>query len=492
MAITTSQCTGRVVESLHAALTALLAAGDPSTWPGFTTVKKSLVRTILAGEIAGPQARPVHVKLFRAVRLSDRARDALLGSRGEKEMANLLAAAERGIAVVSALAAGRVRGTLGARSFLVTATAPGTALPRGPLSSEIATRVGAFLRAAHDRGLRARDLHPGNLLLLSDGEVVLLDLTSAALGTPLEAEERAHALAFFCQDLDAGVANPAAAPLIAAYGLSPAMFRLAVQIGQRLRRRGLLSFGKRALRACRQTVLARGPGGAREFHHAPTQDLLPAAQELLARIDTVEPLRRGRRGAVWLDQDLVVKQRTRAAARRLFSAAYLLHFAGVQSPEPVLLRIEQDRGLVVTKRIRRPSLAIEVTQGTVDLEDAAKSLGDGFGRLHAHGLRNRDAKLENLVRDPETRSVCFVDLDGIRVRGCADTRGQAADLGRLLAAFRAAAAGLETQRVLRVLAAFRRSYTAARKCLSSPNPSSHLWNLAARRADAWRTAHASR
>lgn len=487
MAITTPQCTGRVVDSLHDALGELLRQGDPTTWPGFTTVKSSLVRTILSGTIA---ATRVHVKSFRAVRLSDRARDAVLGSRGEREFANLVAAAERGIPVVTALAAGKVRGSFGARSFLVTATSEGSSLPRGPLPEDVATRVGAFLRAAHDRGLRARDLHPGNLLHRADGAIVLLDLTSAALGSPLEADERAHALAFFCQDLDGGVAHPAAAPLLAAYGLGEQDRQRARLHGRHLRRAGLLSFGKRALRACRHTEIVRGK--VREYRHLPARELVPAAHELLARLATVEPMRQGRRGGVWLDDDLVVKQRSRAAARRLFVASYLLHFAGVPTAVPVLLRLEPERGLVVTQRIRRPSLAIEVTQGTVDLEAAATSLGTGFGRLHAHGIRNRDGKLENFVRDPGSGDIAVVDLDGIQVRGSNDTRGQAADLGRLLAAFRAAATPLPASATLRILALFRRSYTAARQCLSCSKPSPHLWNLAARRADAWRTAHASR
>ena len=488
MAITTPQCTGRVVASFRAALETLLAGGEPSEWESFEPIKTSKVRTILKGEIAGV---PVHLKLFRAVRLSDRARDALAGSRGEREMSNLLEARSRGIAVVEPIAAGRVRGSFGSRSFLITTSAPGAALPRGPLDPATAARVGTFLRTAHDKGLRARDLHPGNLLADASGSIALLDLTSATLGATLEPEERAQALAFFCQDLDGGVLHPAALPLLDSYGISDAMRARAFSAGLSLRRRALVAFGKRALRACKHTLVTRGSGGAREFHHVAGSALVPAAQELLARLASVEPLRVGRRGGVWLHTDLVVKQRTRAAARRLFAASYLLSFANVPGPLPVLLRLETGRGLVVTRRIHRPSLAVEIAQGTVDLLAAAHSLGDSFGRLHAHGLRNRAAKLENLVFDPDTASICFVDLDGIRLRGSKDLRGQGADLGRLLAAVRAAVSHVPRMEALRALATFRKSYTAARLCLSHTKPSSHLWILAARRADAWRTAHES-
>jgi hypothetical protein len=53
-----------------------IAAQAPDAWPELAVVKSSTVRTVLAGELALPGGiLPVHVKLYRPVRLSDRARE---------------------------------------------------------------------------------------------------------------------------------------------------------------------------------------------------------------------------------------------------------------------------------------------------------------------------------------------------------------------------------------------------------------------------------
>ena len=489
LALKTTTCTAEVVAHATAALQPRLVAGSPGTWPGLEVVKRSTVRTILQGVLetpAGPLA--IHVKLFRPARLADRARDLLLGSRAGREFVHLRAAVARGIPAVEALAHGVERGSLGTSSFLVTATAPGTPLPRGPLPEELARAAGAFLRAAHDAGLRALDLHPGNLLATTAGELRLLDLTSASLGPPLELEERAQALAFFCQDLDAGLLDPAAAPLAAGYGASAHLQELAFRAGLRLRRHALAAFGRRALRPCKHTS-AETPGrGPRWFLFVPAQAAHAAARALVARLPELVPHKSGRRGAVHHDGELCAKTRTAAAARRLFAASYLLHFCKVPTPEPVLLHLARGVGHVVVRRLPWTTLADEVRSGALRgraLERAARHLGNAIGRLHAHGLRNRDLKLENLIRDPGSGEVLVVDLDGIRGKDPFDTRGQAHDLGRLLAAF--VAAGSPGGR--RPLAAFARGYAQARWALQRQRPSPHLRRLVAARAAAWATAH---
>ena len=483
MTITAAHCTGRVDAEREPWLAAKLRLGDPGVWPGMRAVKQSSVRTILAGD-------GVHVKLFRAVRLSDRARDALSGSRADKELDNLCVARARGIACVRPIAAVTMQGSLGARSFLITETAPGNALPRGPLPEELAARVGAFLRDAHDRGLHALDLHSGNLLLNGNPgntTLVLLDLTSASLGTPLEAHERARALAFFCQDLDGGVFDPAAAPLLLAYRASDWVRQRAWKHGEVQRRHALDSYGRRALRACKETQVEHPRRGPSWFLHLPAQELHEAARALIANEAELPPLKSGRRGSVHADGPLVCKTRPAAAAKRLFVAAYWLAFAKVPHPLPVLLRLQRGQGHVVTERLPWPTLAGERLAAR-DVLLCARSLGESLGRMHALGLRNRDLKLDNLVFDPTAGRVQCIDLDGIKRKDPKDTRGQAHDLGRLLAAFRAAGSPAN----LRALAAFRRSYSAALACLSRTRPTTHLWRLTASRADAWATAHRAR
>src|SRR5690606_27616333 len=137
-------------------------ADEPLAWPGLAVVKESTVRSVLSGTVGGVA---VHLKLYRAVRLSDRARDALSGARGVQEFEALREARRRGLPCVEPLAAGRWTGTFGARSFLVTRTVPGAEpLARGPLDVDTAARAGRLLRRTHDAGLQALDLHPANIV----------------------------------------------------------------------------------------------------------------------------------------------------------------------------------------------------------------------------------------------------------------------------------------------------------------------------------------
>jgi len=189
----------------------------------------------------------------------------------------------------------------------------------------------------------------------------------------------------------------------------------------------------------------------------------------------------------------VVKSRSAAAARRLFRASYWLAFAGVPCPEPVGLRLHLGRGVVLVRRLPWPNLAEELRNNSLsptDLIVGARRLGEAVGRLHAHGLRARDLKLENLIRNPEDNSIALVDLDGVRRKTALDRRGQGADLGRLLAAFRAAGVRNGT----RIIGAFLRGYNAARKCLLVPRNAKsdrHLRRLSEVRAAAWASAHPS-
>lgn len=480
--ITTERLACRVVHELRDALAPWLASEDPASAEGFEEIKATSVRRILRGDLPDGSGGTisVHLKLFRAVRLSDRAREVIRGARAVREFEHLREARARGIPCVEPLAAGELIGTAGARSFLVTRTVPGVSLPRHTLAPAQAGRAGALLRLAHDRGLHARDLHAGNVLEQPDGTLLLLDLTSVDLANPLELDERARALAFFCLGLDGNVLDPAARPLVEAYGASPACLRIAVRHGLRLRNRALSAFGRRATRPCLHTKVVQRPRTPRWYLHVPAAHLHDLAKRLVDHPPV--PAKSGRRGSVHLTEELVLKERTAAAARRLFRAAYWLDFAGVPCPMPVALQTWRGRGRVVSERLPGPNLAEELAGGLSadEVVAAARRLGDAVGRLHAHGLRNRDMKLENLVRDPRTGGVAMVDLDGIHRKVPQDRRGQAADLGRLLAAFRAAGEPGRT----RAYHAFLRGYMVARKCLLRRPKIRFLLRLTRERASA--------
>lgn len=422
----------------HDCVEKLLAAKPPTEWTQWEEIKNSTVRTIYRGSIEGPDGKPVdtHLKLFRAVRLSDRARDAIGGSRSVKEFRNLVAALERGLPCVQPIAAGSIVGRLGSQSFLLTRTEIGEPLPRGPLPDDDADSVGHLLRQSHEAGLHARDLHAGNLLRLADGKMVLVDLTSAVLADRLNSRDRGRALAFFCLDLDAGTEDPAARPILKAYGADETILRAAHKDSRRLRNRALSSFGQRAFRQCKTTHTERTKRKPRFYLHTPAQDLWDRARELIDSLPELEPVKSGRRGAVYLEDGIAIKVRSAAAARRLFESAYWLQFAGVPTPMPIALQTFRSIGTVAVQRLAWPNL-LEESRSLSQEESvvAAQSLGESVGRLHSFGLRNRDLKFENLVRDPDSGTVYMVDLDGVKRRVPTDDRGRAGDLGRLLAAF---------------------------------------------------------
>lgn len=461
---------------------------DPFAWPDLTEVKSSTVRTVSRGTLAGID---VHLKLYRAVRLSDRARDALSGARGVKEFRNLREARARGLPAVEPLAAGRFSGTFGARSFLITATVPdGVPLDRGPLGPEQAHAAGRLLRRAHDAGLRALDLHPGNVLVTRDGDLRLLDLHSAVLTEPVDDGERARSLAFFCLGLDGGVRAVAAAPLLDGYAATPALIDKAGRIGRTQRNHALAAFGRRATRNCRQTAVTRLADGAVRSERKDVPGPLRDAAAAFVTGDRPEPLKTGRRGAVWLTDDLAIKQRPAAAAARLFRASFWLEFCDVPTPRPVALHLHRGKGIVATTRVAAPDFAAELRAGDLsraELTHAAASLGRSVGRLHAHGLRNRDLKFDNLIRDPADSRILIADLDGVRRKTPLDHRGRAADLGRVLAAWDDGHRGDRSVHA-HVVRAFWGAYHRALRCLRTSSKKD-LRRRSEARAREWRQSH---
>lgn len=474
----------RVDASFQRALLPLLEKVDEEGWRDWTKIKGTTVRTILRGTVAGPHGEvlDLHLKLFRAVSLSDHARDALGGARSLKEFHNLLEARARGLPCIRPVAAGTFRGSQGSRSFLLTLTAEGKPLCRGPLPPKTAAAAGGLLRQAHDCGLHARDLHPGNILETPDGSLLLLDLTSAELASPLDERQRARALAFFCQDLDGLVMDRAARLLTRAYGARPELLVRAQREARRLRNRSLSAFGRRAFRHGSWTHVEN----RRLFLHCAEQPLWDEARDLLENLDALTPVKSGRRGAVFVRGQLVAKRREAGHARHLFESAYWLIHAGVPIAAPVALKLGGGLGVVVSRRLPWPTLLAEVEAGLDgdSLAAAAQKLGESVGRMHSLGLRNRDMKLKNLVREPDSNEVFMVDLDGIRRKVPLDDRGRAADLGRLLAAFRQAGSPGDA----RTLRRFARSYATTCRRLCNPVRLRHLVPPIEARASEWASA----
>lgn len=492
-AVSSGRAHANVAGSIAEPLRALLGH-DVSDWPrhGLELCKERTVRSVLRGHLADT---PIHAKVWRADTLADRARDAVRRGRGEREAGNLAKARAMGLPVVEALAFGAAEDRGQLRSFVVTRTVVGAVPFTFAAPAAVQRRTGALLREVHDRGLDLADLHPGNLLVDGEGAPWLLDLTSLRQAGTLSLPRRAAALALFCQVLDGGALDATARELMAGYreagpALRDDFARELMLATHRWRAHGLASFGRRSTRDCRHTeVQGRRRGQPRWFWHRLLGDDAEALRATCRAFAGAEPppLRQGRRGAVWLTADVAVKQRDRGAARSLWRGAYWLLFAGVATARPVALCLETGRGLVFTQRLAGPTLAEELAGGAKDAPATARSLGNQVGRLHAHCLRNRDLKFDNLIRDARTGDICMVDLDGVRRCRGDDTRGLGADLGRLFAAFLAAGSPGGTTALL----AFLRAYLRAHRRLLRRPAWRRIRRHAERRAREWASAHAN-
>ncbi|MCR9246457.1 MAG: lipopolysaccharide kinase InaA family protein [bacterium] len=482
------------------ALTALLQV-DVAAWQsqGLRRIKERTVRSVFEGQL-GDHA--VHIKVFRANKLSDRARDALRGEPGEREARNLARARELGLPAAEPLAYGMASDEDQRRSFVVTRTIPG-AEPFGfDRGAAVGTRVGTLLRRFHDLGCAAGDLHPGNLLIDPNDEAWLIDLTSFRHSGEQGNRGRATALAQFCQQFDAGALALAARPLLTGYrgdhDLAPNFAVLLADAARRWRSRALPAFGRRSTRNCRHTVVERGRRGEPRWAWFVVDTTAAERDIARTRIEAAAAAadspadsgadKHGRRGGVWLHDDCVVKLRDPSHAQKLWRASYWLLFAGVPTPQPLAIRVLRPHGLVATRRIANVPLSEELSSGTIDAPLARKLAGDlgrSVGRLHAHGLRNRDLKFDNLVRDPVTDRLLMTDLDGVRRKAPEDTRGRGADLGRAFAAFETAGnpGGPAAVR------AFVRGYLRAHRDLLRGPPMKRILRRATQRAEEWHRTH---
>ena len=480
--------------TIAAALAALLEH-DVGEWPrrGLQEQKRRSVRRVFKGALGDAE---VYVKVFRADTIAAKARDALRRRhKGEREAQHLLQARASGLPAVEPLAFGLAREGASLCSFLVTRSVDAAPLEL-PCGAERADGVGRLLRRVHDSGLLPGDLHPGNLLVGVGADPVLCDLTSMQREGGVSMRRRAEGLAFFCNPIDGGPLDPALRALLRGYlaeGPMPEGFRAELaRAARQLRATAIRSFGRRSQRGCRHTEVEPrrratprwcwflGDDGVDDALRAATAAFCP---------DEHAPRRRGRRGGVWLTEAFAVKQRDQGKAQKLWRAHYWLLFAKVPTATPLALRLHEGKGSVFVRRIDGPDLSAELTKGDLDeaaIARAARALGRAVGRLHAHGLRNRDLKFDNLVRRPGTDEVLMVDLDGVTLHSAQDTRGCGRDLGRLLAAWQRAGEHGGTTTLARFVCAYVRT---RRRLLQQP-PIKRILQHAERRAREWRERHA--
>ncbi|MBK8979212.1 MAG: hypothetical protein IPM29_25225 [Planctomycetes bacterium] len=471
----TPRCTGVVDGSLEegaaASLQRLLAQLAPAAdAAGASPVDEPIDEPV--DELA--DGTVVHVRIGRPVRLSIRPDTEVEATAAVRRFRRLCEAWRRGLPVVRPLAAGYLRSSPPAepglqRAFAVLAPPAGARrLAAIEWDLPLAASLGRLLRAAHDAGMHAPDLRPANLVVDAAGTPLLADggVLRFAANAP-ETDERADSLAAFCAHLDGGCDAAAARALLDGYGAWPAVVERARRHARRLALRRLAAAGRAALRGGRDVEATVEDDGSRWLVRR--DDARTArVREFAAASQRPSPLREGRRGAVWLLPELVVKQRDAAHGRHLVKAGAWLEFARIPHPQLIAFRSTGRTAWVFSARLAGRDLAARLALPAhaaealdeVALLAMARDLGTSVGRLHAFGLRNRDLKLDNLVIDPASGRVAMVDLDGVRRRHPLDARGEGRDLGRLLGAWRA----LGHDHGQRVVRAFWRSYHRARRC----------------------------
>lgn len=444
----------------------------------------------------------VAIELFREDTLAARTSAIALGSRGQRRHAWLQQASGLGLPTVAALAHGSLVADGKPVSFVLWRLPAGAQPWSWNSPPGVLRQLGSLLRRCLDLGLRLPDLRPEDLGVDAAGQVFCGPIRSLQQAGIASIRTHAAWLAGFCGALDGGPLDPAASDLLHGYEQAPLplpeSWRASLALAsQQWRRANLHHAGRNCLGAgtpFATTVRRRGQprwlwrttGAASQptdWHEASTRSHW---EQWLQH--PPPPDKSGRRGAVWLQDSLVVKQRAAAAAGHLWQAMHWLQFAGVATPTPLALCWHRGHGHVFAARVANVSLADELADGRLDpaaFGAIAASLGNEVGRLHAHGLRNRDLKFENLIRDPADGRIYQIDLDGVRRKPSLDTRGIGRDLGRLLAAFDAAG----SPGGLRMLRIFLRAWLRAHRRLLRRPACRRILQQAARRAAEWRARH---
>ena len=455
-------------------------------------IKLRTVRRVFRGLLG---STPVHIKVFRADTIAAKARKVLRVGKGEREAKNLAQARDLGLPCVEPLAHGLALDDGHLNSFVVTRSVASRDFDF-PAPAAVATAVGALARKVHDAGVEPLDLHPGNVLVTDAGEPLLCDLTSLRHAGEVSLRKRAAGLAFFCNPIDGGPLDPITRDFREGYrSAGPAMpdtfDNELARATRQLRAASLRSFGRRSTRPCKHTDAEKRRRATPWFFWHLADDAGNEPLKGACRAFTGEGLtarRSGRRGSVWLTEAMAIKDREAGKARKLWLANYWLLFAKVPTATPVALCLHGRRGKVYARRLPNEDLRTELADAKLDaaaIAECSRKLGHTIGRMHGHGIRNRDLKFDNLVRDPQDNTIAMVDLDGISLHAAEETRGCGRDLGRLLAAFRDAGCPGGEGSIRRFVRAYLR---ARRRMLQSP-PMQRILRRAKGRAGEWAESH---
>jgi len=429
----------------------------PATWIDQSgEVLRELPNRRVYRAVAG--GHRVVVKEYRPQRLRH-----YLRAYAETEAERALAAARAGVPVVEPLAWARMGD---GREFLILREETGArtlkelvlqGALKGAERHELARAVGTLFARLQNAGFRHDDPHAGNVLVRPDGSVLLADAHDLRPGDYLTTRARAADLARFGTFFLTHGTMVDVLLFWGAYGRTSGLFpedieALRAEVLDRLPGAFRRLAGSRARRARRHGRSVKI--GA--FSGKVLADIAPSVLEQI--VEHATHLRRGphvikasRTGWTLSIDEFVVKvflpkKATRALrdfiqgtrAQRALDAAEALIHRGLRTPE--VMAVLQDgivptRSILVMRRIRDalPLEDVARTLSPAELRAAAMRIGRTLRRMHDWGLRHRDLKQQNLLLSANGRTICFLDLDGVRQTLCGplDWDRRAKDLANL-------------------------------------------------------------
>lgn len=160
----------------------------------FETVKESSIRAVR--RVIPPDGPALYLKLFRERGVAASMRR-LVADRAAREYAVLDHLRRAGVTAAVPVACGTHDGA----SFLITREIPGAeGLNERLADRSTLEKLGRFVRAVHDAGVRHDDLHLGNVLVSASG-LFLVDVHRAAIRPNLTRADRIQGLGFLLHSL---------------------------------------------------------------------------------------------------------------------------------------------------------------------------------------------------------------------------------------------------------------------------------------------------
>jgi len=377
----------------------------------------------------------------------------------DRELARALAARKRGIPVAEPLFLIRrkrrwrpVSSMVGFR-FLEGSSLYDAFSGRQELRGEIRQRwlwaAGEFTARLHEKGGRHRDYHAGNLFVLDDGTLILIDLYPLSLGTaPIRVKERIEGLAHLMASLAPFINREDTERLLEGYrsrlSLSDQEWDMVLIRQREIRRRHERSRSRRCMENSSEFYQARFAGGRisarrswpldmvrklittflEDYRKNPDHALKNAPESVILNIEAPH---HQRVCVKWYRKRGLVdtyKERLRGGrAQRAWKSGNALLVRGIPVAVPYAMARTPLGGFLVMASLAATELdrwlGRELEQQPAGwhhrLWRMAETLGALLGRMHEQGIFHADLKACNIMVEEKSGSMDLVLLDYDRV-----------------------------------------------------------------------------